>query len=132
MRNKIIKITCIILALITTGYTLYEWINAKEFNYVTLALVVIFPLIAALLPNYSRTNYTYKINHSDWVQLPDGHYRLIIPFKVHGIENPKPTLYLMLNGELSLISGSKEVKTNYDIELDVNSRTYEGEVRITN
>ncbi|KIC63203.1 hypothetical protein [Chryseobacterium taiwanense] len=131
MRNKIIKISCILIAIVCGGYALYQWFNSKTLDYVALPMVVIFPLLAALLPNYNRTNYIFKIKHSDWMRLSDGHYRLTVPFKVHGIENPKPSLYLKLNGELTKISGSKDVKPNHDIELNVNHTTYEGELRIT-
>jgi len=131
MRNKIIKVSCIIIAFACAGYALYQWVDNKTLDYTALPMVVIFPLIAALLPNYNRTNYTYKIKHSHWTPLPDGNFKMTVPYKIHGIENPKPSLYLILNGELKLISGSKDVKTNHDIELYVNNTSFEGELRIT-
>ncbi len=131
MRNKWIKIICIFFTVICAMYSLYKWVNANELDYIGLIMVIVLPAIVILLPNYIKTNHIHKFNHSSWEHLPDGNYKMVIPFKIHGIENPKPVLYVLIDGNLTHI-GAPEVGLNNEITVKINRETREGEVRITN
>lgn len=131
MRNKWIKIICIVFTIICALYSLYKWIIAKELDFIALLMVIVLPTIVILLPNIIKTNHIHKFDHSSWVQTPDGHYKMIIPFKIHGIENPKAVLYILMNGSLSRINGSIDIGNKNEVIVNVNSITTEGEVRIT-
>nr|WP_315028037.1 hypothetical protein [uncultured Chryseobacterium sp.] len=93
-------------------------------------MVVVLPAIVILLPNYIKTNHIHKFDHSSWEKLPDGSYKMVIPFKVHGIVNPKAVLYILKDDNLTRI-GSLDVGLNNEITAEINRETTEGEIRIT-
>ncbi|SMC38267.1 hypothetical protein [Chryseobacterium sp. YR221] len=131
MRNKTIKNSLLFLAIIPAVYTLYTLYKTHELNYLSLIVTVLLPIIAGILPNYTKTNHVFKIEHSSWTPLPDNKFQIIIPFKKHGIENPKAVLYAYIDGNLSSILGSVDVTPNHDIIVNINRETRKGEVRIT-
>ncbi|MDC8103382.1 hypothetical protein ACNFU2_00575 [Chryseobacterium sp. PTM-20240506] len=112
MRNNVIKNICIALTTGSAVYVINKWYYTKELDYLALVFVILFPLIATLLPYFNRKDYIFKFEPSDWTQLPDGHFHMNVPYKVHGIENPKAVLYVIINNSLSRVSGSLNVETN--------------------